>query len=170
MAKSLIAFQVCRPAAAYDGRMRPGLKDGVLHARSVLHRAVFALSGGRLLATWGGLPVVMLTTVGWRTGKRRTTIVVAPLTVGESVVLVASDGGAPRHPRWYLNLSASPDVEVLFMGRRMHMRARTAGEGEKATLWPRITAGSPSYGRYQNRTARDIPVVLLEPAEGAEET
>jgi deazaflavin-dependent oxidoreductase (nitroreductase family) len=76
---------------------------------------------------------------------------------------VASDGGAVRHPRWYLNLRAGPDADVLFGRRRMHMRARTAGEDERAALWPQITAISPSYARYQQRTARTIPVVVLEP-------
>jgi deazaflavin-dependent oxidoreductase (nitroreductase family) len=143
----------------------PRVKDRLLHARSALHRTVFAKSGGRLLATWGGLPVVMLTTIGRRTGIPRTTILVAPICLGETLVLVASNGGAPRHPSWYLNLCASGSVDVVFRGRRRRMLARTAGEQEKLALWPQITAISPSYGRYQDRTARDIPVVLLEPHE-----
>jgi deazaflavin-dependent oxidoreductase (nitroreductase family) len=141
----------------------PRAKDRLLHYRSALHRAVFASSRGRLLARWGGLPVVRLTTIGRRTGAPRTTMLVAPLALGETLVLVASNGGAPRHPTWYLNLCASPDVEVVFRARRRRMRGRTASEEEKAVLWPQISAIAPSYARYQARTTRDIPVVLLEP-------
>jgi deazaflavin-dependent oxidoreductase (nitroreductase family) len=143
--------------------MPPRIKNRLLGARSALHRAVFAGSGGRLLATWGGLPVLLLTTVGRRTGLRRATILVAPLSLGETLVLVASNGGAPRHPAWYLNLCACPEVDVVFRKQRRQMTARTADASEKAVLWPQITALSPSYGRYQERTTRDLPVVLLEP-------
>jgi deazaflavin-dependent oxidoreductase (nitroreductase family) len=110
---------------------------------------------------------VMLTTVGRRTGSVRTTMVVAPVCLDETLVLVASNGGAPRHPSWYLNLSAHPDVEVLFKGERRKMRARTAGAQEKPVLWRQVVANAPSYATYQSRTSRDIPVVLLEPRQPA---
>lgn len=143
--------------------MLAGLKSRLLRMRTSLHRAVFARSNGRLLATWGRLPVLMVTTIGRRTGLPRTTVLAALLTLDETIVVVASDGGAALHPQWYLNLCDDPIVEVVFRGRRRRMRARTAAEEEKALLWPRITAASPSYARYQADTARNIPVVLLEP-------
>jgi deazaflavin-dependent oxidoreductase (nitroreductase family) len=144
--------------------MAQNAKDRLLHARGVLHREAFARSGGRLLATWGRLPVVMLTTTGRRSRAPRTTMLVATLCLGDTLVLAASNGGAVRHPDWYLNLSADPEVEVLFRGRRRRMRARTADDDERAELWPRVVAASPAYGRYQERTSRLIPLVLLEPA------
>ena len=138
-------------------------KERLLAARSAAHRAVFARSRGRLLAVWGGHQVLLLTTTGRRTGASRHTMVAALLVVGDTIAVAASDGGAPRHPAWYLNLRADPGVEVVFRGRRTPMRARTATAAEKADLWPRMTAAAPAYARYQRRTARDIPVVLLEP-------
>jgi deazaflavin-dependent oxidoreductase (nitroreductase family) len=143
--------------------MPSGAKDAVVRVRSALHRAAFARSGGRLLATWSGQPVVLLTTTGRRSGVPRTTIVVAPVRLGDTLVLIASDGGAPRHPAWYLNLRARPEAEVLFGRRRRRMLARTAGPAERAALWPQVTASSPSYARYQARCTRELPIVLLEP-------
>ena len=87
-----------------------------------------------------------------------------PLQDGDLIVLVASNGGAPRHPDWYLNLRERPAVDVVMRGRRGSMRARTATPEEAARLWPRVTGRSPSYGRYRARTSREIPLVLLEPA------
>jgi len=79
-------------------------------------------------------------------------------------VVVASYGGDDRHPQWYLNLRAEPNVTVTMNGRPRRMVARTASAGEKAELWPRIVASYRGYGGYQERTDRDIPVVILEPA------
>jgi len=88
----------------------------------------------------------------------------SPAQVGEDVVLVASYGGDDRHPAWYLNLSANPEVTIQMQGRKREMRARTASEAEKQELWPRITAAYDGYSGYQKRTDRNIPVVILEPA------
>jgi deazaflavin-dependent oxidoreductase (nitroreductase family) len=144
--------------------MTAAVRDRVVRARSAVHRAVFARTRGRVLSSWAGTPVALLETTGRRTGRPRRAIVAALLTDGGCVVVVASDGGAPTHPGWYRNLCANPEVGVVFRGRRMRMRARTAGAEERRTLWPRIAAASPAYGRYQERTAREIPVVVLEPA------
>jgi deazaflavin-dependent oxidoreductase (nitroreductase family) len=81
----------------------------------------------------------------------------------DRVVLVASNGGAPRHPDWYLNLCERPEAEVVLAGSRRRMIARTATPKERASLWARITARAPAYARYQERTTREIPVVVLEP-------
>jgi deazaflavin-dependent oxidoreductase (nitroreductase family) len=81
------------------------------------------------------------------------------------VVLVASYGGDSRHPAWYLNLSANPDVTLERDGVRTPMRARTATSDEKGALWPRITKAYRGYAGYQKRTDRDIPVVLLTPRD-----
>ena len=81
-------------------------------------------------------------------------------------VLVASKGGDDRHPLWYLNLVAHPDIELTIRGKTLPMRARTATRAEKAELWPTIVAAYKGYEGYQRNTDRDIPVVICEPVEG----
>jgi deazaflavin-dependent oxidoreductase (nitroreductase family) len=106
------------------------------------------------------MPVLLLTTAGRKTGRRRTT----PLTYLDDVdrlVLVASYGGAPRHPSWYLNLTAQPEVEVTRGRRTVRMQARTATPDERAELWPRVTSRYRGYAAYQERTTREIPLVIL---------
>jgi deazaflavin-dependent oxidoreductase (nitroreductase family) len=133
-------------------------------ARAWAHRRVFTATRGRVLRRWVGKPALRLTTTGRVTGRPVHTMLVVVLRDGERLVVAASDGGADRHPQWYLNLCREPRVEVLMNGRRRAMTARTATAAERAELWPRVRAGAPAYGRYQDRTAREIPLVLLEPA------
>jgi len=130
------------------------------------HRIVLRLSGGRVLNSAFGMPAVELHTIGRKTGRRRATMLTAPLIEDERVVLVASKGGDDRHPDWYRNLVANPEVELTIEGTTRPMRARTASPEEKAELWPRIVAAYKGYGGYQQRTGRDIPVVICEPAGG----
>lgn len=110
--------------------------------------------------------MVLLTTTGRRTGKKRSTMLTSPLSDDGRVVLVASYGGDARHPAWFLNLRAHPDVTVTMAGGERGMRARVAFDAEKAALWPSIVAAYNGYGAYQHRTDRDIPVVVLEPHAG----
>jgi deazaflavin-dependent oxidoreductase (nitroreductase family) len=135
-----------------------------LRAMSAANTFVFRLSGGRLGGRFlGGAPVGLLTTTGRKSGKPRTTPLIF-LEDGERVVLVASQGGMPRNPLWYDNLSARPDVEFEPPRRpRRAYRARTAGAEEKRALWPRLVAIYGDYDDYQKRTDREIPVVILEP-------
>ncbi len=79
-------------------------------------------------------------------------------------LVVASKGGADTHPAWYLNLEAAPEVQVQVKGDRFDARARTATAEEKRALWPTMTERWPAYDEYQQKTARDIPVVVLERA------
>jgi deazaflavin-dependent oxidoreductase (nitroreductase family) len=138
-------------------------KDLLFRIGTWLHRAVLRVTGGRLLGRAGGMPVVLLTTKGRRSGRRRTTVLTSPVQEGDRVALVASYGGDDRHPAWFLNLRADPEVELTLHGSTRPMRARVASAEEKAALWPRVVDRYPGYGRYQERTGRDIPVVLLEP-------
>ena len=138
-------------------------KDRVARAVTRVHVALYRLTGGRLGSRVAGMPVLLLTTRGSRTGKERTTPL-GFLEDGDRLVLVASYGGDPRHPGWYHNLRAEPEVKVT-RGRLTQTRvARTAGPEEKAELWPRIVAAYPGYDKYQEKTTRDIPVVILTPA------
>ena len=77
--------------------------------------------------------------------------------------MVASKGGAPKHPGWYFNLAAQPEVEVQVAAQRFQAKARTATGDERAALWKRMQAIYPPYDEYQAKTGREIPVVVLEP-------
>ena len=141
-------------------RSKPFIK-----AMSAANVFVFRLTGGRLGSKFvsHGSPVGLLTTTGRKSGAKR----VAPLIYladGPRVVLVASLGGMPKHPVWYLNLEKNPDAsfETRENGNRSY-RARRANTEEKAALWPRLCAVYPDYADYQARTERDIPVMVLEP-------
>jgi deazaflavin-dependent oxidoreductase (nitroreductase family) len=128
-----------------------------------IHKAGFRASGGRLFNRGSGMPVLMLTTTGRKSGQPRTTMLTTPLQDGGRIMLVPSNGGNDRHPDWLLNLRADPHVEVTMNGTARPMTARIADPAEKAQLWSRIVDGHAHYGRYQTKTDRDIPVVVLEP-------
>jgi deazaflavin-dependent oxidoreductase (nitroreductase family) len=81
---------------------------------------------------------------------------------GDNYLLVASQGGAPDHPQWYKNLAANPEVQLQVLADRFTARARTATPEEKARLWPIMTAHWPAFDDYQQKTTRDIPLVILE--------
>lgn len=138
-------------------------KDAVFKVVNAFHPALLKLTGGRVGRSLVGMPVVVLETVGRKSGVVRRTPLTSPVQDGETVVLVASYGGDSRHPAWYLNLTADPDVTIEMNGARRAMRARTATPEEKAALWPRIVRAYKGYAAYQKRTDRDIPVVLLDP-------
>jgi len=123
------------------------------------YRATGGKIGGKFLR---GAPVILLTTVGCKSGKPRT----APLIYledGNDLVIVASKGGMPHHPAWYRNLEANSDVEVEIGSERRKMRARRVSDEEKAEFWPRLTQIYRDYDDYQARTDRNIPVVVLSP-------
>jgi len=138
-------------------------KDSLFRAVTGFHRSVFKASNGRLFGRLGGMPVVVLTTIGRKSGKPRTTMLTSPVQRGDSVVLVASFGGDDRHPTWYLNLRDHPDVEIVAKGHNRKMQARVATAQEKLELWPQIVKVYKGYAGYQKKTDRDIPVVILDP-------
>ncbi|MFV2102874.1 nitroreductase family deazaflavin-dependent oxidoreductase [Micromonospora sp. LOL_024] len=108
-----------------------------------------------------GVYTLLLTTRGRRSGALRRTALIYGRS-GDGYVVVASQGGDPRHPAWYLNLLAEPEVQVQVGAERFTARARTASAEEKARLWPVMADIWPAYDDYQAKTGRDIPVVLLE--------
>ena len=143
------------------------LRSGLFRAVTGLHGAVFRLSGGRLLGRAGGMPVVVLTTVGHRSGRRRRTMLTAPLVEGDRVVLVASYGGHGHNPHWFQNLLTHPEVGLTMGGTKERpMRARVASRDERAELWSRVVDVYPGYEGYQRKTDRQIPLVVLEPYAG----
>ena len=124
---------------------------------------------GRYLATdgadgylWRGVPTLLLTTRGRRSGRLRRT----PLIFGrdgDAYVVVGSWGGAPRHPSWYLNLSEDPEVTIQVGPEKMRARASTVEGARRDELWSRMAGIFPPYESYQERTTRRIPIVALEP-------
>jgi deazaflavin-dependent oxidoreductase (nitroreductase family) len=116
-----------------------------------------SLGGGK-----GLVPTLLLTTTGRKSGNALT----LPLIFGHSgpnYVVVASKGGAPTHPSWYLNLQANPEVRVQVKGEKFTARAHTAQAQERAALWPKMVEIYGPYEQYQTKTDRQIPVVVLTP-------
>lgn len=122
-------------------------------------------SGGTEGTTMRGMPVVILTTRGARSGKIRKTPLMRVEHNGEYAV-VASLGGAPKHPVWYYNVVADPHVELQDGPQKWDMVAREVAGDEKAMWWERAVEAYPDYADYQRKTDREIPVFVLERAEG----
>ncbi|MFD4949941.1 nitroreductase family deazaflavin-dependent oxidoreductase [Streptomyces sp. NPDC058409] len=124
---------------------------------------LFESSGGTAGTTMRGLPVIILTTRGARSGKIRKTPLMRVEHNGTYAV-VASQGGAPKHPVWYHNIVADPGVELQDGPVRQDMNAREVTGEEKAVWWQRAVEAFPDYADYQIKTDRQIPVFVLEPA------
>ncbi|TNF79414.1 MAG: nitroreductase family deazaflavin-dependent oxidoreductase [Gammaproteobacteria bacterium] len=134
----------------------------LLKALTRLNVFVYRASGGRLMNKLGGDPICLVNMTGAKTSQPRT-IPLMYVPDGDSILLVASQGGAPTHPVWYHNLVAYPDVVVEEGGRQLELRARLVDAEEKARLWPICVAHYQPYEDYQRRTDRDIPVFRCEP-------
>lgn len=127
------------------------------------HVRKYQETNGEIGHIWNGVTTLILTTTGRRSGEPRST----PLIYGQdqgSYVVVASRGGAPKHPSWYLNLVDQPDIEIQVKADRFPVRARTAEGEERDRLWKLMTGIWPAYDEYQAKTERQIPVVVLDPA------
>jgi deazaflavin-dependent oxidoreductase (nitroreductase family) len=109
-----------------------------------------------------GVHTLLLTTKGRKSGELRRTALIYQRD-GDNYVIVASQGGMPRHPSWYFNLSADPVVDVQVAADKFRARARTAGPDERDRLWKLMNEVWPDYTEYQKKTDREIPVVVLEP-------
>ncbi len=137
--------------------------DLVTKLMNVTHKAALTLTGGRVGKQVMGMPAVLVHTTGRKSGQRRSVMLTTPIHEPDRLVLVASKGGDDRHPDWYHNVVAQPEIEITEDGVTRPMLARTATAEEKAALWPQITAAYKGYAGYQKRTDRDIPVVICEP-------
>ena len=126
------------------------------------HSALYRASGGRIGGRMLGMPVLLLITHGRRSGKSRT-IPLLYVRDGDSIVVVASNGGSDYVPAWWLNLRSNPDAEVEIGRGRTRVTARKASPDERARLWPEFTSRFSGYAKYATRTVREIPVVILEP-------
>ncbi|MFR9752406.1 nitroreductase/quinone reductase family protein [Nocardia sp. 004] len=135
-----------------------------LKVMNAAHRALLKISFGKLGDRIAGMPSLELTTIGRKSGRPHSVMLTAPIIDGDTYVVVASRGGDHIHPAWFLNVRDNPDVVVsVRSGPKVPMTARVATAEERATLWPRVTSAYSGYAGYQEKTTREIPLVLLTP-------
>ena len=139
------------------GKLLPYLK-----VFSSLNEKVYRLTNGRILGKLNGYDVCLVTMTGAKSGKQRV-IPLMYVPYKEGVIIVASQGGAPKNPVWFNNLVANANIEVQYKAKKMQLRARRADAEEKAAVWSVCCEHYPDYDLYQNRTGRDIPVFICEP-------
>jgi deazaflavin-dependent oxidoreductase (nitroreductase family) len=126
-----------------------------------LHQRLYELTGGRWGHRLGHVQTLLLRTTGRRSGQRRTSALLFHRD-GDRFVVVGSKGGSDTAPAWLLNLQANPNVEVQVATKRFPARARIATSAERRRLWPVMAAIWPAYERYQAKTRRRIPLVILD--------
>jgi deazaflavin-dependent oxidoreductase (nitroreductase family) len=126
------------------------------------HIRAYVESDGKKGHQWRGVPTLLLTTHGRKSGKLRRTALIYGRD-GKNYLLVASNGGAPNHPLWYLNLVDNPEVEIQVSADKLAGRARTAPASEKRRLWQLMSKIFPQYDKYQAKAGRDIPLVIVKP-------
>lgn len=129
---------------------------------TAVHRFLYRVSNGRIGARAGGVDVLLLETVGRRSGKPRS-IPLLYVRDDPNWIVVASNAGDDRAPAWWLNLKSRPEAGIQVGSERHPVRARRATAEEEARLWPRLVQAYQAYEQYRKRTARPIPIVVLEP-------
>jgi len=156
--RSLQAVAGSRPGAWFSSRTLP-----------TLDRALYRLSSGRFTVTsaTGGVPIIMLTTTGAKSGQPRTVPLIA-IPDGDNIVLIASNRGGANHPAWYLNLRAHPQATVVFYGQSAKLFvAREATGAERDAYWRKAVGIYLGYAGYKQRTGgREIPIMVLTPRDG----
>ncbi len=149
------------PSDRVLSRFSMSLPAGVLRGVGKMNVPLYRASRGRLFATWGRAPVLLLTTTGRRSGQQRTAPVVY-LTDDERLVVIGSNAGNERAPAWALNLQANPACTVQVGGKRRQAHARVAEGEERADLWRKMNELYAGFDDYDERTSRDIAVFVLE--------
>lgn len=140
--------------------------DVLFKVMNATHRLLITISGGRAGRSFSDMPVLELTTIGRKSGQPHSCMLTSPYQEGNRTYIVASRGGDDRHPDWFLNLSENPEVTVSIQGGpHRQMRAELAGGDERARVWPLITSKHANYAAYQEKTKREIPLVVLIPNE-----
>jgi deazaflavin-dependent oxidoreductase (nitroreductase family) len=137
-------------------------ESGLWKVIGAVHIRLYRVTKGRLGYQATGLASLLLTTIGRRSGTPRT-VALTYVPDGRDYVVVASNGGADRHPAWWLNLEAVPEATVQVGAEVIPIVAHAADPIERERLWPTLTAANPFYARYELLTARAIPVVILRP-------
>ena len=136
--------------------------DSFMKLANTLHRALIKVSAGKRGWDFYGMPVIKLTTIGRVSGKDRSVMLTSPIKSNGDICLVASKGGDDRHPEWYLNLLRDPRVKVEVPSGTKSMIATIAEGDERELLWNQIVSDFPNYGSYQEKTNREIPVIILK--------
>jgi deazaflavin-dependent oxidoreductase (nitroreductase family) len=126
------------------------------------HIRAYRETDGEVGYIWNGVPTLLLTATGRRTGRALTSALIFGRD-GDDYLVVASMGGAPQHPSWYRNLLAHPEAEIQVKAERIPVISQAASAAEKPRLWQIVVDLWPNYATYQTRTDRDIPVVVLSP-------
>jgi deazaflavin-dependent oxidoreductase (nitroreductase family) len=136
--------------------------DRTLKAMNAIHRVILGVTRGKAGWTAGNMPVLELTTIGRKSGEPRSCLLTSPIQENGEIVIVASRGGDDHHPAWYLNLLETPQVQVSYKGApHKIMTARTANSDERARMWPIVAGAYKGYAGYQEKTSREIPLVIL---------
>lgn len=143
--------------------MAAAKRNAIIELFWKVHPRLYRWTGGRIGGKLLNLPVLLLTTSGRRSGEQRTKALMY-LPDGPNYVVIASFLGEPRHPAWWLNLQANPRAEIEIGTQRIAVVAREADGNERQRLWNEIVRRQKDYAEYQSRTARRLPVVVLEPA------
>ncbi|MFI2336520.1 nitroreductase family deazaflavin-dependent oxidoreductase [Nocardia rhamnosiphila] len=141
----------------------PGYRPPDLSLVGATHVARYEETDGEVGHEWNGTHILLLTTTGRKTGRPRTSALIYGRD-GADYLVVASAGGASKHPAWYLNLRANPEAEIRIKAERVRVTAHTAAEAERPRLWALATQYWPNYDVYQTRTSRVIPLVVLSPS------
>jgi deazaflavin-dependent oxidoreductase (nitroreductase family) len=135
-----------------------------IRATSAMHLFLYRVTGGLIGSRVPGAPVLLLTTTGRKSGRKR----VRPLPYREhdgAYVVIGSNGGNANHANWYLNLRSQPEAEVEIKGKHIAVRAEVASGEERQRLWEDALSWYPGYEGYQKDTTREIPVVILRPVQ-----
>jgi deazaflavin-dependent oxidoreductase (nitroreductase family) len=127
---------------------------------SGVHTGLYRATGGKLGGRMGKNPILLLNTVGRKSGKKRVTPLLYVVD-GEDYVIIASQGGAPTHPAWYLNLMANPETTIEVGDLVVRVKAEEVDAEEKTRLWQKMVEIYPAYDDYQNKTEREIPLLVL---------
>jgi F420H(2)-dependent quinone reductase len=138
----------------------PTLRDQFNRLAIATHVRIYRATKGRIGGRFGSAQVLLLTTTGRKSGLERT-VPLNGFVDGDCIVLVAANGGQDSPPGWFSNIQANPEVTVQRMAETAAMSGRVATPDERAELWPKITAWYRGYERYQEKTARQIPLVIL---------
>ena len=141
--------------------------DSFMKLANTIHRALIKVSAGKRGWVFYGMPVIKLTTIGRVSGKDRSVMLTSPIKSNGDICLVASKGGDDRHPEWYLNLLRDPRVKVELPSGIKSMVATITEGDERELLWNQIVSDFPNYGAYQEKTDREIPVIILKENSGA---
>ena len=136
--------------------------DSFMKLANTLHRALIKVTAGKRGWDFYGMPVIKLTTVGRVSGKDRSVMLTSPIKLNGDICLVASKGGDDRHPEWYLNLLEDPRVTVEAPSGIRTMFASILEGDERESLWNQIVVDFPNYGAYQEKTNREIPIIVLK--------